>query len=207
MGDSQKGTVSNGGAHQHDHGLISNQTRTIYLTEDETIMTNSNPTQRRSVPYLVDGKCLVIRSGAKLPPFCVKSNEKITKPEYRQRRLKWTKEVRGRKLIMILSYFMSRQYCELTHGLASGQKTKLLLFFIGKLVLMLVGLFGMFTGAVLNWNPGVILAFCGLCILFMGLLPFGNQPLAVVREENGKFWLKGCSKEFLSRIQNQARSV
>ena len=170
-------------------------------------MTTPDQSQRRSVPYLVDGKCLVIRSGVKLPPYCIKSNKKITKPEYTQRRLKWTKEVRGRKLIMIISYFMSRQYCELTHGLAASQKNKLTLFFIGKLVFMLVGLVGMFTGAVLGWNAGVILAFCGLCIIFMGLLPFGNKLLAIIREENGKFWLKGCSKEFLNRIQNQARSA
>ena len=87
----------------------------------------SNPANRS---FGIDGKLLVVRTGSVLPPLCVKTGAKVAKGEYSKRRLKWTQETRGRKLVMIISYFTSRQNCELTFGLSTGQKTKLLMFFI-----------------------------------------------------------------------------
>ena len=152
--------------------------------------------------YQIDNNCLVVRSGEALPPFCVKTNRKVSKAEYGPRKLKWTKEVKGPKFVKIVYYFMSRQYCDLTFGLSKSVRTKALLFFMAKLAVMFVGMVGMFLGAALLWNQFVILAFVAVGLIAAIMLPFGNLPLAIVREENGFFWLKGCSKEYLKRLQS-----
>lgn len=151
--------------------------------------------------FRIDKGCVVVRNGDVLPAFCVKTNQQVSGKDYGPRQIKWTKEVRGPKFMKIISYFTSRQYCSLTYGISSGFKTKALVIFLIKIALLLIGIFGLFAGAAMLWNQFVILGFLAIGLVAAILLPFGNQPLAIVHEENGEFWLKGCSKEYLNRIQ------
>jgi hypothetical protein len=155
---------------------------------------------RSNKSFHVDGKLLVVRSGAKLPPFCVKTNQELTEPQYSKRRIQWTKGTKGRGLKMIFSYFTSRSSCELFFGVSSSNKAKRMMLFVAKLLFAVGGLIGMFVAAVFGGDPIVMLGCLAVSIIAMGLLPFGNSPLAIVREENGSFWIKGCGKEFLSRL-------
>lgn len=158
-----------------------------------------------SNPIWVDGKHLIVTSNTRLPKFCVKTNQQVSDAEYRKHSIKWTKEVKGNEMLFkIISYFTNRQTCELTFGLSGQQRIKFTAIFFTKLTLMLLGMIGMFAGATLHWGEGVLLGCFAICLLFMILLPFGNKPLAIVREEQGRFWITGCSKDFLNRLQRSS---
>ncbi len=71
----------------------------------------------------VEGKCLVVTSGAVLPPFCVKTNTAVQQQDYQQRRLSWCPTIVGllillSGLMLILIYFIVRKRCTITFGLS-----------------------------------------------------------------------------------------
>jgi hypothetical protein len=168
------------------------------MSSHSPVPASARPVQK---PIRVDGKLLVVRSGAVLPQFCVKTNQHVSASEYKQRRIKWTKETSGRGLIKIISYFTSRQFCELTFGLKSGWQTRARIILALKIVVMLLGWIGMFVMAAVFPDPAAILGCLAVGTIAAILLPFGNSPVAIVRENNGEFWLKGCNPKFLSRFK------
>ncbi len=103
---------------------------------------------------------------------------------------------------MILSYFASKSSCPISFGLSQSQKTKNLFLFVIKLVVAIGGVIGMFVAAVFGGDPIAMLGCLAVSLIAMVLLPFGNQPLAIVREENGVVWIKGCSSQFLQRLSS-----
>jgi len=168
---------------------------------------NSNTTRPEPAKAIlgVEGKLLVVRSGAKLPPYCVKTNEQLAEKQYSNRRLAWTKSTRGRGLKMIFSYFTSKSSCDLSFGVSSAQSAKATVLFVIKLLLAIAGVIGMFVAAVFGGDPIVMLGCLAVSLIAMLMLPFGNKPLVIVREENGVFWIKGCDKAYLKRLSDTAQ--
>ena len=105
---------------------------------------------------------------------------------------------------MVLRYFMNKQYCEIAYGLSPGKLMGNRLAFVAKLLGILLGIVFLFSGAMVqssNLQMIMILGGLVLTLVCMATLPFGNQPLRIVRQEGDVFWIRGCSKDFLSRFK------
>ena len=153
----------------------------------------------------VEGKQLVVRSGAVLPPVCVKTNEPIAREDYLQKRFTWCSPAIGLLILisgflLVLVYFIARKKCSLTFGLTPAVRRKYRNRKIIKIVAAIVLFFALPVAA--GADSGLLLLIVFLLFLTAVFsLFFGNSPLAVTKQRNGEFWISGCSKEFLARLE------
>lgn len=154
----------------------------------------------------VDGKFLVVRSGAVLPPYCVKTGLPVAETEKITRKLTWTPiyvliVFVISRLIGIILYFVVRKRCDITYSLAPAvkRKNKITQWSVFFIVLGCVG--GIFLGSSLN-SGALIFASIVLLLVALIVLLISNSHLSATKHENGKFWIKGCSPEFMKRIQS-----
>lgn len=152
----------------------------------------------------VQGKSLVVTTGAVLPEFCIKTNVEVQPDDMQTRRFTWCSPILGllillSGLLLILVYFIVRKHCSITFGLSPEIRRKYRNRTLFKVVALIALFFAMPMAAAVDSTPliiGVVLAFFGV----LALLLLGNSPLKVRAFRNGEFWIDGCSPEFLSRI-------
>lgn len=153
----------------------------------------------------VEGKCLVVTSGAVLPPFCVKTNTAVQQQDFQQRRLSWCPPIVGLLILLsgpllILVYFIVRTQCAITFGLTPAIRKKYRNRRNFKIIAVIVLFFALpFTAAI--DSTAVIITVSILFLVAAISLIVGNSPLAITKHRKGEFWISGCSKEFLSHIQ------
>jgi len=176
-----------------------------------------------------DGEFLVVRTGAVLPARCVRSNEPLPPGDWmRDKQLVWrpwgVKALEPllwvalalvfwkplpawvdplRFMVPLLGVvFIARQKSvKLTYFLYRRDRRRRL---TGQIAAGLVGIAGLLLlqpeG---GWRDGVA------ALLFMGGVFASNYyflrfPLRAVRHENGEFWLKGASPEFLDSLASSS---
>lgn len=154
--------------------------------------------------YRVEGNKLVVRPGAVLPPFCVKTNEPVGPEDVKSKNYTWCTPlvallflVSG--LIAIIVYFIIRKHCTITFGL-SPEKRKMYRHRIIFKSIATVALFCAIPIAAANDNAPLIATVVILFIIALISLLVGNSPLTISSHRNGEFWVGGCSKEFLARL-------
>ncbi len=153
----------------------------------------------------VEGKCLVVTSGAVLPPYCVKTNTAVQQPDFQQRRLSWCPPIVGllillSGLLLILVYFVVRKHCTITFGLSPAVRKIHRNRRVFKIISVIVLFFALLVAAGVD-STGVIVTVFILFLVAVIALFVGNSPLAITKHRNGEFWISGCSKEFLVHIQ------
>ena len=158
-----------------------------------------------TVNVRVEGKCLVVTSGAVLPPFCVKTNTAVEPQDIQQRRLSWCPPIVGllillSGLFLILVYFIVRKHCTITFGLSPAIRRKYRNRRIFKIIAVIVLFFALPFTAAIDSIAVVITVFILFLVAVVSLF-IGNSPLAITKHRKGEFWISGCSKEFLTHIK------
>ena len=152
----------------------------------------------------VDGKAIVVTSGAVLPQRCVKTNVPVSEADMVRKDFYWCNPlwlllffVSG--LLVIIIYFAVRKKCTLTYGLHPSVRRKYQVRVLIKVALS-VALFLAFLFSTTTNSGGLIVAL--LIAFFVSLIvaALGNSPIAVKNHVDGRFWMKGCSKEFLREL-------
>ena len=162
----------------------------------------------RKAQLRVDGKCLVVPSGVVLPRFCVKTNAALEPQDLKQRRLSWCPPwvalwILANVLILVLVYFMVRKQCVITFGLSPAVRTKYRNRFLFKIISVIVLFVAIPFSAAFD-SPVAIVTVVILFLVAVVSLLIGNAPLTITQHRVGEFWISGCSKEFLLRMQDVA---
>ncbi len=156
----------------------------------------------------VEDKYLVVTSGTALPSFCVKTNRAVQPQDIQQRRLSWCPPIVGllillSGLLLILIYFIVRKHCTISFGLSPDIRKKYRNRRVFKVIAVILLFFALpFTAAI--DNIAVVITVFILFLVAVVSLFIGNSPLAITKHRKGEFWISGCSKEFLARIQTVA---
>ena len=153
----------------------------------------------------VDGKYLVVPSGTVLPPSCVKTNQKITDREMRQKVFEWCSPwvalsflISG--CILIVLYFVLRKRCELVFGVHPSVRSRYRRRAMVKALATAICFVGILVAAAADYGPLIAVA-CVLFILAMASNFLGNTPLSIAKYRNGRFWIRGCCPEFLAQFE------
>jgi hypothetical protein len=154
----------------------------------------------------VDGKHLVVCSGAVLPPFCVKTNRPVEPEDMTCRRLTWCHPLYAllilvSGLLLIILYFVVRKRCTITFGLSPEMRRRYRNRIILKLVAVIVLFFALPAAGAANSDVAIVIVGVLFLIAVFALF-LGNSPLAVTAYDNGEFWIAGCSQEFLWRLKS-----
>jgi len=118
----------------------------------------------------VEGKCLVVTSGAVLPPFCVKTNTAVQQQDVQQRRLSWCPPIVGLLILMsglllILVYFIVRKQCMITFGLSPAVRKKYRNRRIFKIIAVIVLFFALPFTAAIDSTAVIVTPVLGCCDL------------------------------------------
>ena len=174
----------------------------------------------------VEGRYLIIPEGTVLPPVCIRTNRPVSQVDMVRKTLYWCSPwavilgVSGGILtIPIIFLFMRR--IKITYGLAPELHRK---YRILRLVRS-AAVIGCFTSLVLPFlaffvpivlyrselidaAPSIIVmgkvlmvAFVVGFLLMSVAILIGTGPLSLRKYRDGMFWVKGCSEEYLARIE------
>jgi len=154
--------------------------------------------------YRVQGKCLVVRNGAVMPQFCIKTNVAVSPTEMETRHLTWIPTESSWFLLLgnlpfLAAYFMSKESVTITFGLSDRARhdlRNLRFAAMGASALTVIS-FLAFAIAPSPISYGMAIA------LFIGAAVFWAKAVELVQIKKhlgGEFWIVGCSKPFLSRI-------
>ena len=154
----------------------------------------------------VEGKLLVVQSGAVLPPVCVKTNQPVSEYDLVTRRFTWCSPlvallalVSGPLLILV--YFVARRKCTLTFGILPTINGRYRTFRIVKIVAVFVLFLALFLVAPIRDSTPLVMVILVLFLISVVSLCFGNSPLTVTKYRAGEYWVAGCSRDFLADIQ------
>jgi hypothetical protein len=154
--------------------------------------------------FRADGKFLVVESIAVLPPICVKTNRPLTERDMVLKQFTWCSPWWGllillSGLLLIVVYFLVRKKCTLTFGLDPSVRRKYRNRALFKVVAAVGLFFALPVVAGTNSTPAIAVVL-GLFVFSIVSLLIGNASLSVANYRSGEFWLRGCSKEFLTTI-------
>ena len=155
----------------------------------------------------VDGKFLVVRSPSTLPPFCVKTNVAITPKDVKKRTITWCAPVwiltiLFGGLLFVIVYLIVRKTCVISYGVSGDVRRK----YRNRMLIKVACAVVLFFGIPISAASDSTIAMTVVTILFLVSIVslfIGNSPLSVTKHKKGEFWMSGCSKEFLARIQEQ----
>jgi len=159
----------------------------------------------------VHGKYLVVASGVTLPPRCVKSNAKVTEQDMRRKVFAWCSPWVALTILIslcvtVILYFVLRKSCEVTFGLHPAVRAKYRNRLIFKLLLTVGLLLAIPMLAAAESEAILGVAVLMFLVSFIALL-IGNSPLSVAKYGDGRFWIKGCSQEFLDDLVGEKATL
>jgi len=174
----------------------------------ETVM--SIDAQTNAASYYVDGKNIVVRDGAELPNYCIKSGVPLPDGKRHKKTLYWAHPawallILAGLIVYAIVYLCVRKKVTLHYSLSPQVKKKR--FFISFATLLATfGGIGMavyfMVSPVANSDNGMYIV-AGFIIFFVGLVMaavFSNF-LRPKKHNDGWFTIKGVGKEFLKAIQ------
>jgi len=166
--------------------------------------------------YWAEGNLLVCRSGAVLPPVCLKTCQAIseeTDPRSRQRKFHYFVPTWFLLFTVVfaigvvLAYFIFRKGCLLEYTLSEGIRRKYFRRGVGSVLLLLTGI-GTLAGL---WMRNGIAPFTEAILFASGVALLGaaliaslfRSPVNVVKHRKGLFYLKGVSPAFLDAVRER----
>jgi hypothetical protein len=155
----------------------------------------------------VDGKHLVVPSGAILPPLCVKSGQPVNEGNSSRKRYIWYPSwlllllfVGGLPLVLIL-YLVTRKECLLTFALHPDVRKR----YRNRLIVKALVAMALFGAMVFFAQSDAFVVLIALFLISLLVLAADNSPLRVAKHRDGMFWIRGCSKEFLASIASSVQ--
>lgn len=169
-------------------------------------VTPSSRTETRSNDIQIKGKTLIVRSGVVLPAACVRTNQPVPKEDLT------CGELYGYSQLSLLLFFLltgpfivilfplARRKCTLGYAVHPDVKAKYRTRRGYKMLATVVAVLAFAASAALTTSvPLIITMGCLSGVLFIASNT-GNAPIRVSHSAFGKFYIKGCSEEFLQRI-------
>ncbi len=147
----------------------------------------------------VDGDCIVVHSPAELPARCIISN--VPTPS-NHARLRWNLTWKGKPFRLQLR----RKYCDLTFS--ATRRVRLRTNANGLADLLMIPAFALLAIAYSDGISGLVLL--GLIAILVGLFAWLRVvavQLKVVDHRDGRFWIRGCSPEFLDQLSNEVNEI
>ncbi|MCY2989988.1 MAG: hypothetical protein NTY19_19265 [Planctomycetota bacterium] len=134
----------------------------------------------------------------------MKTNQPVSEADFKQRRLSFCPPIVGllillSGLLLILVYFIARKSCLITVGVSPSVRRKYRNRWIVKIVAVVVLFFAILFAAAIDSTPLIIIVFVLFIVAIVSLF-IGNSPLTITKYRKGEFWVSGCSREFLARI-------
>jgi hypothetical protein len=156
--------------------------------------------------YRREEKQLVVKSGVVLPLYCVKTGEPITEEDLRTRTLTYSPSyviilIVLSLLIGLIVYLIVRKKCTLTFGLSPRIRSKYRNRVLIALFVAILCVGGIFLSVKLD-NGMLMFASIVLMLVSLVVVLLGGSPLTAANHVNGRFWIKGCSRAFLDRIES-----
>ncbi|MGD7652585.1 MAG: hypothetical protein ACQCXQ_05180, partial [Verrucomicrobiales bacterium] len=162
--------------------------------------------------YCRQGEFLVVRDWAVLPDVCLLSNEPTGVGSWRKRkRFIWVPQwiyllILVHVFVMLLVHVFVQKKVRLTYSMSRRTRRRILGRQLGATTLVLTGVAGIFAALMNVPDPDLLVAAAVVCSVMVvaGLLvAMRANPLRVKRHENGWFYLKGCSPEFLDGLDGR----
>ncbi|MBN1908982.1 MAG: hypothetical protein JW818_04520 [Pirellulales bacterium] len=154
----------------------------------------------------VDGKLLVVQSGERLPPICIKTNQPLSEQDMVTKTLYWCSPlllllILINLIIFLIVYMIARKQCILTIGLHPSVRSRRRWTVLVK-VLVVVGLFFAMLFAAAADSDSLIIVFLILFFVALIIACLGNSPVSIAKYRDGMFWIRGCCPEYLAEIEN-----
>ena len=128
----------------------------------------------------VEGNCIVVKSGVRLPMRCVATNVQCNRSDQKMRKLRYAPSFR-----LVLSH----KNCFVYRCMSAKQRKRQYLirapFFVFACVVALV-------------SSGSVIVAGGIAFAFFYTVPL--DPLKVVKYRKGEFWIRGFHDDFLNSI-------
>ncbi len=169
----------------------------------------SSPMAVQVPQFGVEGRALVVPTNTVLPPVCIRTNQPVSEADMVRKDFYWCPPwvallmlVSG--CVLILVYFVARKRFTITYGLSPELRKSYRKWLMAKL-LAVIGLFfaiPLSAGSEIGVFIVLVLFLVAVVSLFIG-----NIPLSVANHRRGLFWVKGCSAEYLARLETEAVSA
>lgn len=175
-----------------------------YATTSEDIPWADTAAFSEPMEFAVDGDAVVVSANAELPMFCVKTNEPVDELQGKWVTMYWSPPLLALSFLVcgllgVVLYFGFRQRCYIRVYYSQGLRRRYALSFAIRLLIVTAIIGGSIALCTLAFAP-VELAILSMASLL--LLLFGNSPIRIKKFESGKFWIAGCSKEYLQRLSD-----
>ena len=143
-----------------------------------------------------DGECIVVPDKTALPQRCIVTNEAVASEQYSMQTLVYAPTW---VLIVLLVYLVVRKICRVKFGLSKPVRAKYTKRKVVASLLLVASLVVVPFVAIFDSTFLIILT---LAIMFIsiGFLVMGPKPLRIVKREKDRFWIKGCSVEFMNSL-------
>ena len=158
----------------------------------------------------VDGRYLVVRSGAVLPARCIKTNELVEQAAVNKTfywvNPAWLLLILASPLALLVVYLVVRKECHITFSMSRSERRKVWTRTTASLLVFGAAVAATIVGVA---EAEVGLAVAGIVCLFPGLvmaIVFAN-PIGVAKAKNDEFWIKGCGRDFLDSIRAETSLV
>jgi hypothetical protein len=157
--------------------------------------------------FRVDGKCLVVTSGAMLPQICVKTGEPVPH-NMLSKRFVWCSPIVGlliflSPLVLIVVYLVVRKKCAVTFGLLPSLQKSYRRQRVIKVLAAIVLFLTLPFAAGSNSMPVIII----VMVLFLASIVslfIGSRPLTITKYHKGEFWIRGCCEAALAQVEQSA---
>jgi hypothetical protein len=108
-------------------------------------------------------------------------------------------------LFLIIAYAAGGELCAITYGLSPRIYYRNVLTTVAKIVISIALLAATIILAIMESTnrligSAVVVVFI-LFLISVIVIFIGNSPLRVVRYQDGTFWIKGFSKEYLDNLE------
>ncbi len=154
--------------------------------------------------FYVDGKYLVARSEVELPGRCVKTNEPVDGKAI-TKTLSWANPavsllVLVNVIVLIIVYMIVRKQCRITFYLSPAVRRRIGIRVLIPLLVMLGGIGAIVVGIQLSEALPVVV---GIAVTLISMITAAMlaRPLVIAKAKDGRFWIKGCGREFLASLE------
>ena len=155
----------------------------------------------------IQGDCLVAPSGIRLPARCVRTNEPTTPGDERRKTYYFAPSwvfvlILVNIVVLAIVYFLIRKPCEIAFSESpTSRRKRHTRVFVCSLVSAAL-FFGIILAAAFDSVGPIVLTVILFFISLIVLALMTQGPLKIVRNENGRFWIKGFSPEYLNDLAN-----
>ena len=162
--------------------------------------------------FRVEGKDLICRTGAVLPPRCVKTNEPVGSERMKTKTFYWTSSwiyllLLIHLLVLLLAYFIIRKPVTLTFGISPAARSRRIRQHLGFWMVFLGSIAAMYGGIMSDTNWMMFVGLFGIIACVVALLWIGSVLRPVKRLSSGEFAMRGCGPEFLASIEDDIRTA